>query len=152
MDVSLLLSPKGRINRSEFWLGFLILSVLRALTGGFGIVGQIVTIVLLWPQIAIYVKRLHDMGFTGWLQLLPVVVGAACFVLIAMNGGAEAVQSLSTSPSGMLKFFTSPETRKIAVFFEIALAVQVAFLGWIGFTKGDAEANKFGPAPQQAGN
>lgn len=143
MDLSLLWSPRGRIKRSEFWLGFVIVMALSALTSSFPGIGQLVGVVLLWPQLVIHIKRLHDIGYSGWLMLLPFSVSAVCMTLIVLNGG-EAL--LTATPAQLPALIASAQMRKPLVFFEIAFAVEVAFLCWVGFTKGQAAANKFGPA------
>jgi uncharacterized membrane protein YhaH (DUF805 family) len=76
---------RGRVSRREFWL-FGVLSLL-----GLAVVGQlllgvarvpprradlIVNLLLLWPALAVSVKRWHDRDKPGWwvlLNLLPVV-------------------------------------------------------------------------------
>ena len=88
------LSLKGRISRQEFWLGyFLILAVLflsipllqnlslglrRPASGPWSrnelemalLIPKIAAVVaLVWPLTAIYVKRLHDVGYSGWWLL-----------------------------------------------------------------------------------
>jgi uncharacterized membrane protein YhaH (DUF805 family) len=144
MTSTLLLSPNGRIGRRDFWIGFAFVMVGSLLAGALPVIGPILGLVLLWPQIVIHVKRLHDFGWSGWLLLLPFAVSVTCTVLMVMGGG-EALAS--ATPNELVKLMGAPEMRKPMLYLEIAFAVEVAFLGWVGFTKGDAEANKFGPAP-----
>jgi uncharacterized membrane protein YhaH (DUF805 family) len=76
---------RGRVSRREFWL-FGVLSLL-----GLAVVGQlllgiarvparradlIVNLLLIWPALAVSVKRWHDRDKSGWwvlLNLLPVI-------------------------------------------------------------------------------
>lgn len=71
----LLFAFEGRINRAKFWLGIAIIYVvllgLAALgvaldSSGFWVVYYIVAIAVIWPALAIYVKRWHDRGKSGW--------------------------------------------------------------------------------------
>jgi uncharacterized membrane protein YhaH (DUF805 family) len=83
------LSTKGRINRKAYWLRFvlpifiieLVAYILDSLVGsdfgnGFGIFVIIVDILIIYPSIAVFIKRIHDRGKSGWFVLLcfiPVV-------------------------------------------------------------------------------
>lgn len=74
-------SFKGRINRTEMWITW----VIYALCGAFseflinsetlGVAGMtiyvIVWIVLCWFVFAQNAKRCHDLGHNGWWQLIP---------------------------------------------------------------------------------
>lgn len=144
MTASLLLSPMGRIRRRDFWIGFAFVMAASMLTGAIPVIGQVLGLVILWPQIVIHVKRLHDIGWTGWLLLLPFTVSAACTALAIANGGSAI---FTAAPQEVARLLVSPEMRKPVLFLEIALAVEAAFLIWVGSTRGDAEANKFGPVP-----
>lgn len=84
----LLLSMDGRINRQPYWLGVLALVgvsvvaavldlVLRTPTvGGSGAIGLIVSLVLIYPSIALSAKRWHDRDKSAWwilINLIPIV-------------------------------------------------------------------------------
>jgi uncharacterized membrane protein YhaH (DUF805 family) len=71
----------GRISRKEFWMkGFLVLApfevALVSLTRA-GIINPFITLILVFPTIAIYAKRLHDRGLSenyAWLLFSPLVL------------------------------------------------------------------------------
>ena len=70
----------GRINRGQIWLGFVLLWAIDATVGavaGFtSSLYYIVSLVVLWPYLAISVKRWHDRDKTGWwvlIWLIPVI-------------------------------------------------------------------------------
>jgi uncharacterized membrane protein YhaH (DUF805 family) len=149
MNISLFLSPKGRIARQPFWLGILVLMVLNMLLSAIPIVGPAAGLVLLWPQIVLYIKRLHDFGWSGWMWLLPFCVSAACVTFMFLNGGA-ALGSAAT-PEQLQALVLSPAMRIPLIALEVAVAVGFVFLLWVGITKGDAQANRFGPAPGARG-
>jgi len=144
MNPSLLWTPKGRIARGEFWLGFLIVMVASAVAGAIPVVGPLLGLGVLWPQLVIHIKRLHDIGWTGWLLLFPFSVTVTCMTLIVLNGGAAL---LTTPPQQLPALIASPVMHTPLIFFEIAFAVEFAFLLWVGITKGEAAANRFGPVP-----
>lgn len=61
----------GRAPRSEFWWFFLF-QVLAMLVAG--VIGEVayslVALLLLLPSLAVGTRRLHDIGRSGWWQLL----------------------------------------------------------------------------------
>lgn len=73
-----LTSFEGRINRAKYWLGVLIIAAIE-LIAAFVFDTTIVVIVvllLIWPALAIAVKRWHDRGKSGWwvlISLVPIV-------------------------------------------------------------------------------
>ena len=67
----LLFSFEGRIRRSHFWIGWLICLGIGVVAGWLPIIGGLISIALIWPNLAISVKRLHDMGKSGWLVAVP---------------------------------------------------------------------------------
>jgi len=75
----------GRARRSEYWyftLFFIIIYValifVDVLTGmydvesGRGLTSTIFTLVALLPAIAVGVRRMHDIGKSGWYILIPI--------------------------------------------------------------------------------
>ena len=76
-----LFSFEGRITRSEFWLKGMVIPILLPLflalalagRGALMAVGIALCIVLAWPWLALYVKRLHDRNHSAW-YLLPLVI------------------------------------------------------------------------------
>ena len=86
----------GRASRSEFWcfFFFVILAqaaarVLDALFGGFlffGPIGGLISLLLVVPQVAVAVRRLHDIGRSGKELLVPGVM-LICAPLVMSFGG-----------------------------------------------------------------
>jgi len=84
-------SGEGRAPRSEFWYWTLFTSLLAVLGSVidfliFGdldreIVGPILTLALLLPDVAVSVRRLHDLDRTGW-WLLIYLTGIGAIVLL----------------------------------------------------------------------
>ncbi len=72
----------GRASRPEFWWFFLfqiLASVAASMLGD--TVAALVSLALLLPALAVGVRRLHDIGKSGWWQLL-VLTGIGLLVLI----------------------------------------------------------------------
>lgn len=68
----------GRARRSEYWYFFLF-NVLIAI--GVGIIGGLLkvtllsnlySLIVLLPGIAVGVRRMHDVGKSGWFLLIPI--------------------------------------------------------------------------------
>jgi uncharacterized membrane protein YhaH (DUF805 family) len=80
-----LFSAQGRIARYQYWLHwvvpiivtFVVLSLILNIAFPDSLTATVVLLVLeliiLWPAIAIYIKRAHDRGRSGWFILLFLV-------------------------------------------------------------------------------
>lgn len=68
----------GRAGRSEYWYFVLINFVISIAIGfiggiiGTSIVSNIFTLAVLVPSIAVGVRRMHDVGKSGWFLLIPI--------------------------------------------------------------------------------
>ena len=73
---------RGRASRSQFWW-FMLFCVL-AVTLAEAIVGEgfsgLVTLALVLPTLALTARRLHDIGRSGWWQLIVWVPVVGVFV------------------------------------------------------------------------
>jgi uncharacterized membrane protein YhaH (DUF805 family) len=75
---------EGRARRSEYWWFFLFniilsiittmidISILQKGVNDVGIVNTILSLALLLPSIAVGVRRMHDLGKSGWFILIPI--------------------------------------------------------------------------------
>jgi len=68
----------GRARRSEYWYFFLfnlIISFVLGFVGGImdtTVLANIYSLVVLIPSIAVGVRRMHDVGKSGWFILIPI--------------------------------------------------------------------------------
>jgi uncharacterized membrane protein YhaH (DUF805 family) len=142
-----LLSFEGRIRRSHFWIGWLICLGLGFVAGLIPLLGILLSIALIWPNLAVTVKRLHDMGHTGWLAAIPFGVGFVAGVGSAVSVGAGAFMNQSglenEDPAAILATM-GPALGILG----LAFLVGIAFLLWIGLTDSKPGANKYGPNPK----
>jgi len=92
----------GRARRKEFWMFFLfyvifavVLTIIDGLIGwGFaggtiGILYTLFSLGILLPYLAVTVRRLHDIGKSGWwyfIGLIPIIGGIWLIVLLATAG------------------------------------------------------------------
>ncbi len=68
----------GRARRSEYWYFFLF-NLIFSFTAGFvgglldvKILGMLYSLAVLIPSIAVGVRRMHDVGKSGWFLLIPI--------------------------------------------------------------------------------
>ena len=88
----------GRARRSEYWyftlFDYLVSLVVYWITnaiGGGNLLSTIVSLVLFLPGLGVTVRRLHDIGKTGWailIILVPVVGIILFYVWLARNSQA----------------------------------------------------------------
>src|SRR5215470_13018126 len=123
---TLFVDPAGRTPRNQF-IGALI-TVLAAFAFYYFLVpgrnSQWVQLTLLFPAIVLHARRLHDMGRAAWPVLVPAALIVAMAWLYLFVPGSEAKTAV-----------------KLA-----AVIVSAAFIVWGLVGKGQAEANRFGPA------
>jgi uncharacterized membrane protein YhaH (DUF805 family) len=128
----LLFGFSGRINRAKFWLGQLVLTVVDLLNYALTLIPPIATLAVIFlgiPMIvgvvAISVKRLHDLGRTGyWLLAFALANGATSTIEIMAPGREIVLAALVTN-----------------------LIVVFLFIGWLGGVRGTIGANQYGPDP-----
>jgi uncharacterized membrane protein YhaH (DUF805 family) len=134
--VEILFSFKGRISRKTYFWGaaYLLLfssiiigGVSEAMIGGSAeeirIAGFLASIPILWAVWALMLKRLHDFG-RGWGWLVPVVALGVMISLTYLSGDTETYDTF------------------------LGANVLLGFL--IGFFKGTAGPNQYGPDPLEA--
>lgn len=71
---------EGRARRSEYWYFFLfnvLISVVLAVLGNMvssklNILSNIYGLAVLLPGIAVAIRRMHDVGKSGWFCLIPI--------------------------------------------------------------------------------
>lgn len=132
---SIFFSAKGRIKRSDFWIAWLLLWILSAVLSLFGVVGGLATMLLAYPQVCLFSKRLHDLGRSGWFTALPVA--------LATVGGAAAgfLEPLQEAGAGGPLLLAGSALVVVCMIAACVLFVRT------GIARGQAEANAYGPAP-----
>lgn len=143
----LLFSFEGRTRRSHFWIGWLICLGAGVVAGMIPIIGGLISIALIWPNLAISVKRLHDMGKSGWLVAVPWAVGIiGCIAAFSMMG-ISAFTNASALENGDPAAIFALMGPAIGLFAVIGL-VGLGFLLWIGLSDSQPGDNRFGPNPK----
>jgi uncharacterized membrane protein YhaH (DUF805 family) len=143
----LYLSADGRIGRQEFWIGFLILIAVGVVLGWIPFVGFLVGIACAYAQVCLGSKRLHDMGKSGWLMLVPFAVGVVCGIIAVIAGGM-AIMGASLANDGAAAAGALAGAGMAMGVFGLAFIVNIAFLLWVGLTPSQLGENRYGPAPE----
>ncbi len=141
---ALFLNADGRIGRRDFWVGWLVLFVAGIFLGLIPLIHVIVWLLLIWPSVCIYSKRLHDMGRTGWLQLIPFVVTVVASVVAVVIGGVAAI---GVATGGFHGLGVAAVLGPIGVLALIVVVANLGFLLWIGLSPGRLGPNVYGPPP-----
>jgi uncharacterized membrane protein YhaH (DUF805 family) len=131
----------GRISRQPFWIGMIALTVVMIVLlyivsfAGAGFVARLIVFIIqlafLYPSAAVMVKRLHDRDKPGWY--------AAILLGLSILNGLTNLFGLTGNP-------LDPN----ALDFILGLAVLVVaiwFLIELGFLRGTAGPNQYGPDP-----
>jgi len=142
-----LFSFEGRLRRSHFWIGWLICLGIGVVAGWIPLIGFIISLGLIWPNLAITVKRLHDMGLTGWLAAIPFVANIVGVVMMFVSVGASVFMNaaaLENEDPAAIMALIGPMFGIIG----ILVLVNLGFLLWIGLTEGKPGPNKYGPNPK----
>jgi uncharacterized membrane protein YhaH (DUF805 family) len=143
--IALLFSPEGRINRLHFWLGWLILFGAGFVLFWIPFFGHIVILLSLYCHICVYAKRLHDMGRSGWLQIVPFLIGFALPIAGLIMGGTDIFAHLHEFDSGGGFWVLLRAFGWLAAGLGGACLAWGAFLLWIGLSGSQPGDNRFGP-------
>ena len=102
----------GRASRAEYWYFFLVhilisilLGVVEALTESVGIIVNIYALALFLPSLAAGVRRMHDVGKSGWYILIPIY----SLILLATKG-EETTNEYGPVPDLVVIEEENPET------------------------------------------
>jgi len=102
----------GRINRGKFWLGVAIMYVvpfvlfLIAGVAGSSVVWILVSLIMLgliWPSLAISIKRWHDRDKSGWwilIGLIPLVGPIWALIETGFLPGTAGTNQFGPDPLG----------------------------------------------------
>lgn len=111
---------------------------------------QLVNLGLLIPNIAVGVRRLHDIGRSGWWWCLPIAAAIVAGILFLILGGAQIF-----SIAGHADKMSDAEGAKFALgiagtLLLSAVIVLIAEIVMLVFyvTEGERRANRFGPDPK----
>lgn len=111
--VYLFTSFEGRIGRKSFWMGVLVLigvgfvsGLLDAMLGtvnenGWGVIGIVAGLATIYPATALYAKRWHDRGKSGWwtlIGLIPIIGGLWMLIELGFLKGTYGSNQYGPDP------------------------------------------------------
>lgn len=89
---------EGRTDRKSFWMFVLVNFVIVSILGCFGQIGQILgavfNLAVLCPTLGIGVRRMHDIGKSGWfilINLIPIV-GPIIYIILCCQPSIESAE------------------------------------------------------------
>lgn len=139
--VNLLFGYDGRLSRLYCWLGFLTFCVITGLfiakvedaVAGTGDIGRYLALAIIvgtgiWIHSAVLIKRLHDRNKSGWWYL-PYGIVPLVLLIAAIS------------------FYTDGVLTPAWILFALAIAGLSSSIIELGFLRGTAGPNRFGPAP-----
>ena len=101
----------GRASRSEFWCFFAFVIIAQAVSGIVGLLfglgmafSGFVGLLLTIPQIAVAVRRLHDLGRSGRELLVPCLMLAAGPIVYSFGGILPRIVALGFAGLTLLVF------------------------------------------------
>lgn len=99
----------GRARRSEYWFFVLFNFIVSFLIGfiggllGLGFLGSIYSLAVFLPSLAVCMRRLHDVGKSGWWILLSLVplVGAIVLIVWFCGDSQPGANQYGNNPKGL---------------------------------------------------
>jgi uncharacterized membrane protein YhaH (DUF805 family) len=108
----LLFSFDGRINRAKFWLGvgamwfvtWIVWTIAFATGSGFmWFIASILILLIIWPSLAVSIKRWHDRNKSGWwvlIGLVPIIGGLWALIETGILPGTIGSNEFGLDPLG----------------------------------------------------
>lgn len=93
----------GRARRSEFWYWYLFTFIVGCVLGWIPVLGWLVSIALIIPNLAVGARRLHDTNRSGWWLLLNLIplVGAIILIIWWVQDSVPGANEYGDNPKGL---------------------------------------------------
>jgi uncharacterized membrane protein YhaH (DUF805 family) len=129
----LLTSIEGRINRKPFWIALLCLSV-PELVVHFAMGerwSSIVSLILAYPEFAVFAKRGHDRNVPTWVAGVFIAGGTVLNILVLLDLAGPMV---------------NPNTLFYVIGVPLGIMALILLIDF-GFRRGTVGPNRYGPDP-----
>lgn len=146
---TLFLSPHGRITRGPFWIATLLL--LGAQVAVAVLVKppaqEIAYFLTAYPLVCLNAKRLHDLGRTGWIQVVawianaPLVIFGCASAYISLVQGPAAAEAFEMRQAGTILYLAA---------YAVGTLISLGMLLWLGIARSQRGQNHYGPEPAAA--
>ena len=109
---------KGRARRAEYWNFYLISTLISLallfidiyvfgtdpMAGQSGIVGNLYSLAVLLPSLGVSVRRLHDVGKSGWFLLIILIplIGFIWLLILLFRDSQQGENKWGPSPKEVL--------------------------------------------------
>ncbi len=99
----------GRARRKAYWMFVLfniiaavILSIVDGIIGTGGLLGGLYALAVFIPGLALLVRRLHDIGKSGWWALIGLVplIGVIVIIVFACMDSQPGTNAYGPNPKG----------------------------------------------------
>lgn len=101
----------GRSQRAEYWYFFLFniiigvaLSIISAVIGGNkNILGILYSLAVFIPGLAVSIRRLHDVGKSGWMILISLIplIGTIWLLVLMVRDSNPGENKYGQNPKGV---------------------------------------------------
>lgn len=100
----------GRARRQEYWMFILFnmlvcfgLQIVDAILGTEGVLGAGYSLAALIPSWAVFTRRMHDIGKSGWWWLIGIVplVGAIVLLIFLCQDSQPGDNAYGSNPKGV---------------------------------------------------
>ena len=174
----------GRSTRPEFWmfllLNYLVVALIAAFVAGTSMNGKLLdmdrlmvnymrfapllnlfNLAVILPNLSVRVRRLHDLGRSGWWILFPFVVSVIAYIVFFIFNGPVFFQT-AIDMGRKMKDLTDPAAITPAAMLRLewplwqlmlpwvlgpSLAAELIM--WIAYAwPGSQDSNRFGPNPK----
>lgn len=97
----------GRAQRKEYWmfiLFYMVFSVLAGIVDGVigtpGVLQGLLGLGLIVPSLAVLIRRLHDVGKSGWFSLVSIIplVGPIWLIILLAKDGDPGSNAYGENP------------------------------------------------------
>ena len=136
----------GRSGQKEYWiwigvivLAMAVITIILPNDSGLSRIFGIAWIIA-------WIRRLHDVGKSGWVVLGPMALQFALVLVPIFALGGNFARAL-TGDEAALSDEATPNALYAALVIGTVLLIQIGFSVWLGIKPGDSGPNKYGPSP-----
>lgn len=102
----------GRARRMEYWM-FVLFNLIFAIVaavldtligfaseGGFGVISSLYSLAMIIPGLAVSVRRLHDVGKSGWMILIALIplIGSIWLLVLYFTDSQPGANQYGPNP------------------------------------------------------
>ncbi len=140
---------KGRARRSEYWWFVLFTVIVNFVLSMLpSIVGNLFSVAIFIPSLAVLIRRLHDTGKSGWFSLiiyLPLFIFIGFFVYVFSKVGLE---NLKNPDPEIIKNAIGSNSLMFLGLFGILFLIAAIYMLVLLCTDSQSGENEYGANPK----